>query len=256
MHSEYIRDIPDSKIAVLMIHGIAGTPAHFRELIPIIPETWSLHNILLDGHGKRVEDFGASSMKKWKAQVNTKLHELFERYEKVIIVAHSMGTLFGIQAAIDYPDKISNLFLLAVPLRPVMRVSTALTCLRVAWGNIKPDDKKALAMKNDTSIHLERKLWKYITWIPRMLELLFESNRVRKLIPQLKVSCDSFQSRLDELVPIKSCKYLDEHPYIRNTILDNSGHFAYGEKDMRLLQNRLKEIIDNTGIGECQNDIG
>ena len=255
MHSEFIRDIDGSKIVVLMIHGIAGTPAHFRDLIPCIPENWSIHNILLDGHGKRVEDFGRTSMEKWKNQVNDKLNELFAKYEKVFIVAHSMGTLFAIQAAINYPDKISSLFLLAVPLKPWVRFSTILTNIRVTRGNIKPDDKKAIAMKNATSLQLERKLWKYITWLPRMLELLSECKRVRKLIPELKVPCETFQSRTDELVSFRSCKFLEGHPYIRNIILDNSGHFDYGKDDMSLLQSHLKEIIKNE-TGEYQNDIG
>lgn len=254
MHSEYIREITNSPIAVLMIHGIAGTPAHFRELLPIIPENWSVHNILLDGHGKRVEDFGASSMKKWKKQVKEKLHELFEKHKKVIIVAHSMGSLFAIQAAIDHPDKISNLFLLAVPLKIVMKLSTALTCIRVGLGNIKPDDTKALAMKNDTGIQLERKLWKYITWLPRMFELLSESKRICKIISQLKVPCETFQSRFDEFVSMRPCKLLDGNPYIRNTILMDSGHFAYGKDDISLLQSRLRETI-KIKLGEYQNDI-
>lgn len=33
-HNPYIRDIPGSPVAVLMIHGIAGTPAHFRICCP------------------------------------------------------------------------------------------------------------------------------------------------------------------------------------------------------------------------------
>ncbi|MBR0324808.1 MAG: hypothetical protein IIX11_01590, partial [Selenomonadales bacterium] len=33
---------------VLMLHGILGTPDHFRELLPLVPETWSVHALLLD----------------------------------------------------------------------------------------------------------------------------------------------------------------------------------------------------------------
>lgn len=31
-HGEYIRVSEDNKTAILMIHGIAGTPDHFRDL--------------------------------------------------------------------------------------------------------------------------------------------------------------------------------------------------------------------------------
>ena len=35
-HKPYIRYVPDSHYAVLMVHGIVGTPAQFRDLIPVI----------------------------------------------------------------------------------------------------------------------------------------------------------------------------------------------------------------------------
>ncbi len=242
-HREYIRDT-DSKVAVLMIHGIAGTPAHFRDLIPVIPEHIALHNILLDGHGKQVSDFGATSMKKWKAQVSAKLEELFEKYETVILVAHSMGTLFAIQAAIDYPEKIPLLFLLAVPVRPWVRFSTMLTCLRVVGGKLREDDAAAWAMKNAASIQLNNRIWEYIGWAPRMVELLVECERIRKRLPELKVPCYTFQSRVDELVSLRSCKDLEGNPCIVNTVLLNSGHFAYATEDREILCAQLGRLLN------------
>lgn len=244
-HSEYIRTVEGSTIAVLMVHGIAGTPAHFRELIPVIPESWSVYNILLDGHGKNVEDFGKTSMTKWKEQVNQMLQTLLERHKNVVIVAHSMGTLFAIRAAVEHPDRIPALFLLAVPMRPWVRFSTMLTSLRVAWGDIRPDDAPALAMRDATSIQMDRRLWKYIGWVPRLVELLVEIERVRRLLPRLTVPTQTFQSVVDELVSDRSCKDLEEHPCIRNTRLRRSGHFAYGPEDMALMKTRLKELIEN-----------
>ena len=240
-HSEYIR-VNSSETAVLMIHGIAGTPAHFRELIPVIPEDWAVYNILLDGHGKNVEDFGRSSMQKWKDQVNTVLKRLFARHARVIIVAHSMGTLFGIRAAVEHPEKIPALFLLAAPMRPWVRFSTIQTCLRVARGNIRPDDRAALAMRDDSSIQLDSRLWKYMTWTPRLLELLAEIHQVRKLLPLLRVPTLAFQSVTDELVSDRSCKDLEQNTYIHVTRLHNSGHFAYGKEDMLLMQTQLRQL--------------
>ena len=242
-HREYIRIVPGSRWAVLMIHGIAGTPAHFRDLLPIIPEDWSVYNLLLDGHGGSVEDFSHTSMTKWKQQVQSRLKELLSRHERLVLIAHSMGTLFSIQAAIEHPDRIARLFLLAVPTRPWVRFSTMLTCLRVSQGNRKPTDKAAIAMYNATSIRLDRQLWKYIGWIPRLIELLIEIRRTRKLLPQLRVPCQTFQSHIDELVAFRSCRDLKDHPYIQNTVLYDSGHFAYGPEDTQLLQSRLAEML-------------
>lgn len=243
-HKEFIRVVPGSKKAVLMIHGIAGSPAHFRDLVPVIPKDWSVYNILLDGHGKTVKDFANTSMKKWKAQVATTLDGLFAQYAHLVLVAHSMGTLFAIQAAIDHPDKIDGLFLLSVPTRPWVRASTVSTCLRISRGNIPPEDTAALAMAGDTSIQLEENPFRYIGWTPRMVELLSECNRVRKVLPGLAVPCQAYQSHTDELVSLRSAKDLENHPHIRTTVLYHSGHFVYGPEDVPLLQQDLLKMLD------------
>jgi len=251
-HREYIRHIPGSKFAVLMIHGIAGTPNHFNPLLPQIPEDWSVYNILLDGHGKQVEDFSATSMEKWKNQVKAQLETIFARHEKVVLIAHSMGTLFSLQAAMDHPDRIPCLFLLNVPTRPQYPPATMAASVRVAWGKVSPKDRRAWEMQNAASVNLSRNYLKYFGWIPRMWELLTECRRVRKLLPQLQTPTYTFQSRSDELVSFRSVKDLEGHPYINNTVLEHSGHFAYREPDLTLLQQRLQallEEVNNESIG-------
>lgn len=242
-HRAYIRIVEDSDTAVLMIHGIAGSPAHFRDLIPVIPADWSVYNILLDGHGGTVSDFSRTSLKKWKAQVHGVLTEILEHHRRVLLVAHSMGTLFSIQAAIDHPDRIPALFLLGVPTRPWVRFSTMLTCLRVSWGNLKPNDHAARAMADDCSIRMDQRLWLYIPWAPRFLELLAEIRRVRGILPDLTVPTLTFQSRRDELVSLRSCRDLENYPAIRNTVLEHSGHFGYGPEDLETLRSSLAQMI-------------
>lgn len=227
--------------AVLLIHGIAGSPGHFRDLIPVIPETYSIYNILLDGHSGAAENLSRSSMAKWKQQVKTILQELFAKHDKVVIVAHSMGTLFAIQAAIEHPERIPRLFLLAVPTRPWVRFSTWCTCLRIAFGKLdKPSDR---AMRGETALELTPKLWNYLGWTPRMIELLTECSRVRKLLPRLSVPTQAYQSQIDELVSVRSCRDLEQCPYIVQTLLTGSGHFVYGPEDAAFLQNQLRKML-------------
>lgn len=230
---------------MLLIHGIAGAPAHFRDLIPDIPPDFSVYNLLLEGHGQDVSVFSATSMEKWQQQVQRTLELLFSRHDRILIAAHSMGTLFAIQAAIDFPEKIPGLFLLAVPVRPWLPVSTMLTSLRVAWGNIRPNDTKAIAMQNASSVRMTRKLWKYLGWIPRFLELLAECHQVRLLLPQLQTPTLAFQSRVDELVSVRSAKDLTAISSIECTVLKESGHFAYSREDTQLLQRHFRKFLTN-----------
>ena len=104
-------------------------------------------------------------------------------------------------------------------------------------------------MLADTSIKLSPYPWKYLSWIPRYAELLAEISRVRKLLPNLKVHAKTFQSRTDELVSFRSVKDVENHPYIQNTVLYNSGHFAYGHDDTELLRAELKKCMDEIKLG-------
>ena len=247
----FFRYAAGSRVAVLMLHGICGSPVQFRELIPLVPKDWTLQVVLLDGHGG-VEEFGASSMKKWKAQASECVEALMETHEQVAIVGHSMGALFAIEAAIRHPDRIPFLFLMAAPMRPRVRASAMLTCLRAAWGNVKPTDRQARAMIEATNIRLDRRLWKYIPWLPRMLELLAECRRVRRRLPLLKTPTWSFHSKADELVSFRSARDLEQHGFVTNIALHESGHFDYREEDVRRMQDELRSLID--GLKEQPED--
>ena len=243
-HKPYIRYIPGSRHAVLMVHGIVGSPAQFRDLIPVIPEDWSVYNILLDGHGGTVQDFSHSNMATWKVQVDVQLHTLLARHEQILIVAHSMGTLFAIQSALRASRRISALFLLQVPLTPHLPPSTSFSAVQLALGKTKPGSPAA-AMENATAMELTPRLWQYLGWLPRYAELMHEIVQTKKLLKHLRVPTYTFQSAHDELVSMRSCKFLDNHPMIQNTILPDSGHFLYSAKDTEFLQAQLKQLIES-----------
>ena len=239
-HKPYIREVPGSRSAVLLIHGILGTPNHFHALLPLIPEDWSVYNILLDGHGGGVEDFSRTSMKKWKAQVSAQLDALLEKYHRIILVGHSMGTLFSIQEAVNHPGKIDRLFLLQVPLCPRLTVKAAACSVLLAFGIVP---KSAEMMMMDCGVRLEPWLWKYIGWLPRFLELFRECHATAKLLEQLHVPCQAFQSAHDEMVSPRAVKILGRHPHIRTTVLPNSGHFGHTGADLALLKQAFSQLF-------------
>ena len=242
-YAPYVRIVPGARQAVLLIHGIVGTPMHFRDLLPLIPEDWSVYNILLDGHGKQVEDFSRTSMKKWKAQVAAQLDDILETHERVLIVAHSMGTLFAIEESLRRPERISALFLLNVPLTPWVTPATWINSLRLAFGKVKPGTPAA-DMLEDGGIHLTRKLWKYLGWIPRFCELLVDSYRTKSKLTNISVPCIAFQSKNDELVSRRAYRILQMCSHIQTAELPNSGHFAYKGADLTLLQDTFSKTIE------------
>ncbi len=241
-HKEYIREVQGSDTVVLCIHGILGTPDQFNPLLPQIPAEWSVFNILLDGHGKNVQDFSHSSMRKWKGQVQQTLTFLSVRYSKIIILAHSMGTLFAMQAAAKGNSGIKALFLIDTPLVPFLRPVCVGNSLEIIWDCIPANDKVVNAQKDAFSIHPDKRLWLYLGWIPRYMELFKEVAVTRRCIPYIKTPCRVFLSQKDELVSLRSLAFLKRNPRIRVSMLKEATHFYFSEEHNAKMQRALASM--------------
>jgi carboxylesterase len=243
-HQEIIHIVPGADTAILLVHGIIGTPHHFYQLMPMIPENWSVYNLLLAGHGKGVKEFSKASVKQWRSQVEARVEEILAVHRRVIIVAHSMGTLFAIQAAVRYPERVAQLFLLSSPLRPWVALRGAVSAVKLGLGLAGSKDKIAMAMKEDAGVELSAWPWEYIPWIPIFLELLWECRKTRALIPEVKVPCEAYHADRDELVSRRSVQDLRKNSDIQITILPDTGHFIYEGQALNLLQQRFAEMVN------------
>ena len=240
-HKEYIRVKKEANTAVLFIHGILGSPRHFDDFIKNMPENISVYNMLLKGHGKGVKDFAKASMKEWKKQTAKLSEKLCREYDNVIIAAHSMGTFFAMEEAVKHPDKIKHIFLLQSPLKIAVKPMAFVNTFKVFFNIM--DDEASRAYKNSHSIKLNMRLWEYIGWIPRYLELFKESKDSRSAILKLKTPCSIYQSAKDELVSKKSVKYIPDKPNIKLYVLENSTHFIYDKNDFsRMLLNFVRIV--------------
>ena len=243
-HKSFIREVPGSDTAVLMIHGILGTPRHFDMLLQEIPESWSVYNILLPGHGGSASDFGHSSMQQWREAAQITFDELCGRYRRILLVGHSMGTLFSLSMAISRPEKVGGLFLLAVPLRVFMKPVMAANALRVTFGMMREDDPRQTASRDCCGVQTTWKLWQYIPWIPRFLELFVEMAATEKRLPLLGVPAIALQSEQDELVSLRSGKKLKKNPLIRVIPLPGSGHYYYPDADRTVMLQVFRDMCE------------
>ena len=242
-HQPIIRDVPGAQTAVLFVHGILGTPDHFTFLMEAIPADWSVRNLLLVGHGGGVCDFSRASMDQWKRQVASAVDELCQMHERLYIVAHSMGTLFAIDAARCHPRRIAGLFLLAAPLRLAPKPRILLNCLKIAFDRVPPDDLWTNQARAAYGLDADPRLWRYLGWIPRYLELFAEIRRVRKQLPGLAAPTLVFPSAHDELLSQRAAACFDSLPCARVEILPNSGHYGYPPQDAQHLLSALHAFL-------------
>lgn len=249
LHKEYKHIVSNGDTAILMIHGIVGTPDHFDMLIPLVPDSVSVYNILLDGHGKDVKDFSRTSMKKWEKQVDNTVSELLKTHTKVYIAAHSMGTLFAIEQAVCR-NEVKGLFLLAVPIKigPTLRMFS--NAFKVYRGNIHENDPYGTAAKAACSINPSKNLFHYVGWIPRYFELFHKIHQTRKLLPYLQTPAVAIQSRLDEMVSKYADRYLKAHSTITVYTLEDSYHYLYESEDQRFIETQFSKFIQTIKGGK------
>lgn len=235
-NSETRRLVPGAKYAVLFLHGIAGTPEQFRSLTgleQLVPKDWSVINVRYPGHGGDALDFGSSSIEQWRSHARKAFLTLEETHEKVLIVGHSMGTLFAIQLALEFPDRIGGLFLLNVPLRPMPRLFFIPGCLRLAFGCIRPDHPKEACLQTACGVTPTNRVWQYLTWLPRVFELFGEIAGTEKYLRNLCVPCIAFQSGTDDLVSNLSARVLRKSGVMTVRELPESTHFYYAPWELQ-----------------------
>ena len=112
-HAEYRRIVEGADKAVLFIHGILGTPNHFKDLIPLVPKDYSVIAMVTAGHCAHMSDFSKSSLEKWEESVQKSVDELLRTHKEIYLVGHSMGTLFSIQQAMKEP-RIKGLYCISI----------------------------------------------------------------------------------------------------------------------------------------------
>lgn len=243
MHKEYKQIIDGANTAVLFVHGILGTPNHFKDFIPLVPKEYSVHNLLLDGHGSGVKEFSRASMNSWKNQVNDATEQLLKTHKQIIIMAHSMGTLFALQQAVKRATAIKGLFLLATPLKVGLKFKMFSNSAKLYFNKIKPDDIEALAYKAACGINQDKRFWLYLGWVPRFFELFKEIKNTRPILKDVLVPCFVFQSKNDEMVSQKSIEYIKTNPNIKLDILQNSSHHYYFKDDYEKLLLEFNDFI-------------
>lgn len=241
-HAPYLHVSPARKKAVLMIHGICSTPRHFDFLVSSLPEEVTVCALLLPGHGGTVKDFGCTSMKAWREATKEALCFLEKEHEELVVVGYSMGTLLALEALPRHP-KVKGLLLLNPPFRPWVRWEMVKRSRRFTKGRVNEANPHEAACMKSIGIELTPRAVSYVRWIPRFLELLLLCRKARRSKQRIGIPCKGFLGKRDELVSVRSEKYLERLP-AEVRISQDAGHFYYPEKDRAWMCEALRELLE------------
>ena len=235
MHSELKRIVPGAKIAVLFVHGINATPRFFDAYIAALPENVSVHSVLLPGHGGSVLEFGKHSAKEWEAHVRAALDALRATHDRVYIVAHSLGTLLAIREAVRDDTRIAGMLLLCVPLRIWSRPTAWWGKLAKGLGGKASQEELRTCYGHE----VDARLWRYIGWVPRYLELFMLSREARQVVQQVKTPTVVFMAGRDEQVSLRSEKCMAGNPAITLKRMEKSTHHLFTPEDKAAIREAL-----------------
>lgn len=240
MHSEYKRIVPGAKKAVLFVHGINATPRFFDAYAEALPEDISVHSLLLPGHGGTVRDFGDHSAQEWERHVRAALDALRDDHEDVYIVAHSLGTLLAIREAVRDDRKIAGMLLLCVPLRIWSRPTAWWGKLAKGLGGRAAQEE----LRTCYGTEVDWRIWRYIGWIPRYLELFKLSREARQVVHRVTTPTLVFMAGKDEQVSLRGEKCMAGNPAITVARMENSTHHIFTPEDKAAVRGALLAMCD------------
>ena len=238
MHEPLKHLVPGAEAAVLFVHGIVSTPRFFDDFAALIPADWSVHSLLLPGHGGTVKEFGRHSAKEWEAHVRAALDDLRSAHEQVVIMAHSLGTLLSIREVVRDDARIAGMLLLCVPLRIWSKPT--------AWGGKLAKGLAGKASQEELRTcyghEVDGRIWRYIGWIPRYLELFDLSREARQVVRRVKVPTIVFMAGRDEQVSLRSERCMAGHPAITLRRMEKSTHHLFTPGDKEAVKAALQEM--------------
>src|SRR5882757_3700158 len=106
--------------AVLVLHGITGTPYEVRPIAEALGRAgWSVQAPMLAGHGLTLGDLAVTTWPDWLASAEAALDLLSAASggRPVAVVGFSMGGLLALRLARLHPERIAALVVIAAPLR-------------------------------------------------------------------------------------------------------------------------------------------
>ncbi|MDR2657417.1 MAG: alpha/beta fold hydrolase [Oscillospiraceae bacterium] len=128
----------DGSIAVLLIHGFTGSPAHMRPLGEALRDAgYTVRGILLPGHAETVAAMGRTDWTEWLGASEKALKTLLETHDKVVVGGLSMGGLIACRLAEQYPA--AGLLCYAPALKFKRRINNLAPIVKhlfpyMAWG--------------------------------------------------------------------------------------------------------------------------
>lgn len=186
-------------IGVLLVHGLNGDRADFKELETILRvRGMVVVNMLLPGHGRKIKDMMATGWDDWAKSVYEELHALKQRCDVVFLVGHSLGGALALHVAAH--EDIAGIVSICAPLYMHSWLKMAVSAMKYITPllPIVREDVRDPAAR----VRYRREVYRWMAMHP-IESLLHYLPRLREELPDITAPALIMTSIHDHIVPTR-----------------------------------------------------
>ncbi|SEQ31243.1 carboxylesterase [Solimonas aquatica] len=266
-NSEY--QLPGGPDAVLLVHGLTGTPTEMRPLAKGLHRAgYTVRAVQLAGHCGNEDDLIATGWRDWYASVDAAASELLRTHARLFVGGLSMGALLALRLAAERPQDIAGVAAYGATFRydgwaipPVARLSFLLPLLTVLgigrrrrfveqppYGlkneRIRARIAAAMLGGDSAAAGLPGNPW------PALAQMYQLSRTVRRQLPQVRSPCLVMHAAQDDVASLDNallvCRRVSGPQTL--SLLQNSYHLITLDGEREQVVQRSVEFFSRVGI--------
>lgn len=258
---ELIHDTEDKKNAILLFHGLTGSPFEMKKYgIYLYNLGYDVFCYCFPGHGERMHEINTVTYKDWCNFAQEKYETLRSNYDKFFVSGLCLGAVISLYLA-EHNSDITGVISLSTTLfldgfcmpKTIFLLPLALSTIFRFYYTF-PEDTSLGVKNEDTRRKLARIMSRATTVgmdnypLNCVYELLELSKEVRLKLKQIKTPIIIIHSKYDNLTSTKGAKlvYKNISSQIKKYVeLNNSYHMVLYDNEKTFVMETIKDFLDN-----------
>lgn len=227
-------------IGCLLLHGFTSTPQEMRPLGQFLKdEGFTVHGVLLAGHGTRVEELHATTWRDWYRSAYQGWQTLQGSCTRVFVIGQSLGGALALHLAAHVP--LSGVIALSAPLVTDVKLLWLARTLRYLWRY----RKKGQSNIHDPAALAERVCYDHTPNRSNEQAILF-MRHLHEDLPEVHTPALLMHSRHDQTVDPATMPCIYERLGAEDKQmmwLENCGHVVTVDYDRELVFEAIERFI-------------
>ncbi len=253
--NNYKIDLLGGEHAVLLIHGLTGSPFELKPLARKLNNSgFTVKGPCLAGHGQTLEELTATTWHDWYGTVRDTFKELQKSHKTVSVSGLCMGALLALHLAYEEGDEVSSIATLSTTLfydgwsLPWYKFILPLFYLPplkyfASYEERPPYGVKNERMRKQIEIALKENSIAYAHFPSQSMHELFKLIKiVKKNLHKVNVPTLILHALEDDVASIKNANYIEKNigtHLVRKVLLDDTYH-------MLPLDNQKDRVAEET----------